>query len=332
MKNKQSKVKELYEILKFCRPADGVGESTMINTFIKPLGVTEDKAGNLYKRIGKNPTVMWSCHTDTVHGFNSKETQTITVDSGTNPTRIFKTDKECLGADCGTGVWLMMQMIRAGIRGLYIFHRGEECGGIGSNYISSDTPELLEGIDKAIAFDRYGYDSVITHQGGERTCSDAFGNDLIELLSSVGGYRLDSNGSFTDTLNYSEQISECTNISVGYFNQHTNKEYQDIFHALALCELLCRHGNKFSKLVAKRDPSVRDYKWYGTSWRNQKVSQQYSVYPQYEDVLVEKILDFPEMAAGLLRKSFHQLSDEQIAQAIEDRYYMYGEDDDQIPW
>jgi hypothetical protein len=318
MKNKKSfrvDTQELYNILTYRRGADSKGEQKMINRYIKPLGMKQDKAGNLYKVVGDKPNVMWSCHTDTVHKDKGKNTQTIYLDNGGNPTKIFKNDKEPLGADCGTGVWIMMNMIRHNINGLYIFHRAEECGGMGSSYISSDTPELIKDIEIAIAFDRYGYGSVITHQGGMRCCSDTFGNALANLLQDVHFYRLDQTGSFTDTDNYAEQISECTNISVGYFDQHSSKEYQDIPHAVSLCRFMCEHGNEFAKLPVKRDPSVTNYRdsWSNFPWGKKTHDL---------DELTDVIADYPDITAKLLREALGgHISDQEIIRHIEDKYY-----------
>ena len=43
---------------------------------------------------------------------------------------------DCLGADDGAGVFLMLEMIDANVEGTYIFHRGEERGGWGSSQIA----------------------------------------------------------------------------------------------------------------------------------------------------------------------------------------------------
>jgi hypothetical protein len=42
----------------------------------------------------------------------------------------------CLGADDAAGVWLLCEMIRAGIPGLYVFHRNEERGGRGAEFFA----------------------------------------------------------------------------------------------------------------------------------------------------------------------------------------------------
>jgi hypothetical protein len=146
----------------------------------------------------------------------------------------------------------MRQMILRGVPGLYIFHAGEEVGGIGSSYIADKTPELLAQVDFAIALDRRGEADVITHQFGGRCCSDLFAKTLANLLGH--GFSPDSGGTFTDTANYTSHVSECTNISVGYYGQHTRDEVLDVGFAVTLLEVLCNLDQ--SKLLASRDPKA----------------------------------------------------------------------------
>ncbi|MFG1395853.1 hypothetical protein [Roseixanthobacter pseudopolyaromaticivorans] len=220
----------LLAMLRYRRPASTKTERYFIERFIEPLGVERDAYGNLTKRIGDAP-VLWSCHTDTVHSQGGK--QKLAIEGN-----IVKADgaSNCLGADCTTGVWLMAEMIKAGKPGLYVFHRDEEIGGHGSNHIAHKTPELLDGIKMAIAFDRYGTKSIITHQWGGRCCSDVFAKSLGAELGL--GMEADDGGSFTDTANYTDLVGECTNVSVGYLHQHTKREQQDVAFALRLLDAL----------------------------------------------------------------------------------------------
>ena len=79
----------------------------------------------------------------------------------------------------------MLEMIKASVPGLYIFHRDEEVGGKGSKYISINTPEILKGIQFAIAFDRYGTTSVITEQMGGKCASREFADSIYSFLPGV---------------------------------------------------------------------------------------------------------------------------------------------------
>jgi hypothetical protein len=223
-------MKTLVEMLSYCRPAGSATEREFCARFIAPTGATQDGAGNWLLKIGTAP-VLWSSHTDTVHRTDGRQTVHIDRFGLIRLSRKSRKRSSCLGADCTAGVWIMLEMIQAGIEGLYVFHYGEERGGIGSAYIADHTPELLDGILYAVAFDRYGTDSVITHQG-YRCCSPEFANGLADLLGWP--YKLDTTGSFTDTANYMTLVSECTNLSVGYYAQHSAQECLDSEHLLWL--------------------------------------------------------------------------------------------------
>lgn len=238
---------DLMAMLGTRRPHNSKSERRWIREWLLPLGVEPDGWGNLVLRIGTAP-ILWSCHTDTVH--RDGGTQEISVSRGLIGLSKKEMVSNCLGADCTTGAWLMREMILAGVEGLYIFHRAEEIGGHGSDYIATTTPELLVGIMAAIAFDRYGTKSVITHQAGGRCASDAFANSLGAAIGL--GMGPDDGGTFTDTANYTDLIGECTNVSVGYDHQHFSRETQDLAFALTL--RLALLSADFSTLVFKRQP------------------------------------------------------------------------------
>ena len=249
-------MESLMLMLETKRPHKSKAEKKFIADFIEPLGVERDGFGNLYKRVeGIGDDVLWSIHTDTVH--HSGGRQLIRKQKGMirlNP----KSKANCLGADDTAGIWLAREMIAAGKPGLYVFHRAEECGGLGSDFIATHNVELLTGIKIAIALDRKGYGDVITHQM-ERGCSNAFADSLCAGLNK--GHNLefspDDTGLFTDTANYFTLIPECTNISVGYFGNHSSREYQDSEFLVSLRAALIALDT--SKLIVERNPKDSYY-------------------------------------------------------------------------
>lgn len=249
-----SRVETLLSMLAYRRPGGSKTERRFIREFIDPLGVEVDAVGNRIKRVGDAP-ILWSSHTDTVHRHGGTQ-EVVVVDNmaAVGP------GSNCLGADCTTGVWLMTEMIKAGVPGLYIFHREEEWGGIGSSHVADNTPGLLAGISCAIAFDRKGTGSIVTHQAGGRCCSDAFAGSLGAALK-MPALVPDTGGTFTDTANYTHLIPECTNISVGYYGQHTAGEMQDLEFAERLLDALL--AADFSELVVQRDPTVVETRYGG---------------------------------------------------------------------
>jgi hypothetical protein len=256
----------LVQMLTYRRPAGSNSELHFINRYIKPLKPEIDSFGNLIVRVGTSK-VLWSSHTDTVHEKGGRQE----VHHDGSYAKFFTFDKEsnCLGADCTTGVWLMIEMIHAKVPGVYVFHRAEEIGCQGSKFIAKHTPELLAGIEFAIAFDRMKTGSIITFQNGTRCCSEEFATSLGGAIGL--GMKSDDTGMFTDTASYTALIGECTNISVGYYEQHGWNEWQDVPFVLSLREKMLAFDE--SKLVSKRKPGDYESKWknwgyYGSSWQD----------------------------------------------------------------
>jgi len=257
-------ITEFMDMLKYKRPASSQFEELFIDEFITPLDVMEDSAGNLFKSVpypnGDKPDIMWSCHTDTVHGSDGYQIVKLVGQY----IKLHDKESNCLGADDASGVWLCMEMIRAGKPGLYVFHRGEELGGVGSTHVANVTPEAVEGIKCCIALDRMNTRDIITKQGWSRCCSDEFADSLADALG--GKFEKSEKGVFTDSANYTDVIGECTNLSVGYEKQHSMFEQQD-FNFLKNLRLKLI-ALDYTKLVFKReageaDPDVH----YRSTWR-----------------------------------------------------------------
>lgn len=217
------------DMVTYRRPHQSPGEAEFINKYIMPLNPAIDNFGNFYVHVGKGSQTMFSCHTDTVHRDDKRQK----VDYDADMNMVWKNDNQPLGADDATGMWIMLNMIRSAVPGTYLFHRGEECGGLGSGWIAKNDPKWLTQFKRSIAFDRKNIASVITSQNGGVCCSDQFGIALARALNASGcdlRYGLDRGGVFTDTANYVEMIPECTNLSVGYYDEHTEREMQDVEH------------------------------------------------------------------------------------------------------
>lgn len=172
---------------------------------------------------------------------------------------VTETAPNVLGADDKLGCYIMCRLLESGVPGLYVFHIGEECGGIGSTYISSNTPEVVDNMDYCIAFDRMGYNDIITNQSGGRCCSDMFADALAKQMNTklppMKQMEKSTGGTFTDSANYINLIPECTNVAVGYKGQHGTSEHFD--H-----EWLERHlipsllSVEWGTLPVKRDPKA----------------------------------------------------------------------------
>lgn len=258
-RTRDNRMSDLVAMLGTMRPAGCKAERRFIRDWLNPLGMSRDARGNLHKRIGTAP-VLWSSHTDTVHRVGGAQRVRV---SAAGTISLAENGPSCLGADDTAGVWLMREMILAKVPGLYIFHRAEECGGQGSSWIADNTPELLDGIDYAIALDRRGTTDVITHQFG-KCASDEFARALSEDLGM--GHKPCSGGIFTDTANYTHLVRECTNLSVGYGSAHTSNEWLNSVYLFQLLDALIELD--VSKLPVVRHCSDNDYDYYtrGGKW------------------------------------------------------------------
>lgn len=237
--------------LKLTRKTYPYGFEDQLKNYL-PSGYFNDKHGNYYYQIGDSKTAF-TCHLDTacktqvdvVHRFEKN---------------IISTDgRSILGADDKAGMTVLLYMIFKRVPGLYCFFIGEEVGCIGSGKASDD--EWFTNFDRMISFDRRGTKSVITFQSSKRCCSDDFAEALSKELNKHSmNMEPDSTGVYTDSAEFTHVIPECTNISVGYYKEHTTLEHQDIDHLIKLC--LASVKINWESLPVKRDPKKVEYKSY----------------------------------------------------------------------
>lgn len=246
-----------------------------------PKGYKEDGVGNFYFKIGNKPSTMFTCHLDTAC---SEQVKVNHVEKG----NIISTDgTSVLGADDKAGMVVLLYMIENKIPGLYYFFTGEEVGCIGSSNLAlvwEDT-EHSKYINKIVSFDRRGTDSVITEQGFGQCCSDEFADDLSNKLNLVDksfNFSADPTGIYTDSAEFMDLIPECTNVSVGYYSEHTTKETQDIEFLRKLCKAVCLID--WESLPVVRDPKKYfEYSFYNTtSYRTSTVNKKKKEYSSDE--------------------------------------------------
>lgn len=228
-----------------------------------------DTHGNLICQVGEDNGVVFTAHLDTVHRTaGTQELFVLDLDQGLFIGAEYEGQETVLGADDAAGIFLLTEMMKAGVHGRYMFFIGEECGGIGSSAFVRDNPTF--SANTVVSFDRRGTGSVITHQGGWETCSTTFGAALANALNQNGAgklqYRIDDAGLYTDSREFAEIVPECTNISVGYFHEHTAKETLNLTHLLNLRDALLKV--QWGELPIVRVPVpdvIYDTSWMGRS-------------------------------------------------------------------
>jgi putative aminopeptidase FrvX len=189
-----------------------------------PKKIEKDIIGNYFIKIGNSRTMFTSHLDDASWNYDLNKVNHIIKNN------IISTDgRSILGADDKAGVTIMLYMIEKKVPGLYYFFIGEESGMVGSKGILNAQINKFKDYDRCISFDRRGYGSVITYQMGRESCSLEFANALVEQYNINGlPHRKDYGGIYTDSAAFINTIPECTNLSVGYFNEHSHMETQDI--------------------------------------------------------------------------------------------------------
>lgn len=253
-----------------------------------------DNHHNITVEVGSTTTCFTS-HTDTVH--NSAGESKLLIKDG----YVSVDGGGVLGADDGTGIYIMLEMIRANVPGLYVFFSEEEKGRVGS--IAYKMPAYIQ---RCVSFDRKNINHLITTQSGEKGCSDEFAEAFIKAFPLP--FVKDPTGSYTDSYSFFDIVPECINLSVGYYWQHTQDEIQDIKFAIDMAKACIQMD--WDSLPTKRDPEAEMRRYYaghgytGRWWDDYGLDEEDDkavsvVEPIYKDVY-EFCYDYPDIVADVL--------------------------------
>ena len=219
-----SEVTRIRQMLEYRRPARSVSEVDFITRYIDTIpGIIEDQHGNRIL-ISPESRVMISCHTDSVHRSQGRQQLHISR-AGVVSLARQEGVSNCLGADDCAGIYAALRMIEAGVKATFIFHRDEESGGNGSTWLARNYPDWIGRFDICLALDRRGTKDVIVSQQWRKCASKEFSAGLAEQLAMGHGA---AEGIFTDSANYTDLIPECSNLSIGYENEHSSRETLDL--------------------------------------------------------------------------------------------------------
>ncbi|QJT70522.2 peptidase M28-domain containing/Zn-dependent exopeptidase superfamily protein [Klebsiella virus 2019KP1] len=212
-----------------------------------------DAHGNYFVLIGdsEQSDVAFTSHLDTVARPGSAAPDIDITNKGV----VFLRNPQvadCLGADCGAGIYLMLEMIKRGVHGRYCFFVDEEVGCEGSGASAKDDTGFWTGVKAMLSFDRRG-DGIITHQRYMRCCSDTFAKGLSARLGRTDPHL--QKGIYTDSAEFMQIIPECTNVGVGYMHEHTPDEVLDLSILGRVLGHVLQAGT-FENLPIERDPKI----------------------------------------------------------------------------
>ena len=263
-------------------------KSTFYYVVGKPTEITRMFTAH-YDTVGKqvDREVMWQKDNslqDPSFAYNKSYPTVLKLENvAVNQHFISSENNDILGADDRAGCLVLAHMIKAGIEGIYMFFPNEESGAGASRALSAEYNTLIKptypNIKYAFAFDRKGYGDIINHQSGGKCCSDEFVNALIVNLSNYELFYQSAHGIFTDTANLIYNIPECTNLSVGYFNHHTQLEWINMQFVHKLIQVLCDKLFWQQPLPAVRPLSTRTtYSRQSSIWENDYHEDYYRSY------------------------------------------------------
>lgn len=180
---------------------------------------------------------LFSAHMDMVNteGYKLRSNETaveegvFTLDDKTN-IRLYR-DKEkkvqtSLGADDKNGIWVILMLLLDGKEINFAFCHSEETGGNGSTQVASDKEcgEFISKCKYGIIIDRRNKGDIIGY--GNSYCLGL--DDRLEAFSNEMKYGFKkAHGSISDADRFSTLV-ECVNLSCGYYEPHTSKEYTNL--------------------------------------------------------------------------------------------------------
>lgn len=122
-----------------------------------------------------------------------------------------------LGADDRAGCYGLYEMMKKKVDAFYLFTDEEEVGGVGAGEfaISEEFESIKEYVSTLIELDRRGHEDCALY---------GYDNDKMLELFMNRGYK-EAGGSYTDVVDLAgESGIACVNLSVGYYNEHTQVE------------------------------------------------------------------------------------------------------------
>lgn len=310
------------------------GNEKPVRDYLKPVltdlvdTVTVDSYGNLLGDLkcgnGISATILLSAHMDTVRGVLAD--RKLIDDKG-----VIMSNKGALGADDRAGIAIILAVLRnlkkINFNGhiKVAFSREEEIGCKGAEKID---PKWYEGTDLAIVCDRRGNRDIVAG------CGMAFCSNEVGFFMEDVSKMLDMNyncveGGISDAMVFAQEGINSINLSVGYMNEHTEREFvvindmkdtaRLILQAIAVINTFCHtfgevpYDNRWAKSWGYGNKGGNKYyqggRYFEDSFENEVWAEEYDqngdvyVYEIGKDVIIQQ----GENEIALSRESLRNL-------------------------
>lgn len=275
---------DIYELLR--RDQDGTSEYVRNKLIEMNINFNVDSYGNVYYLDNENVPLL-SAHMDTV-----RKEEDFCIGAFLNENdddKIFSGG--ILGGDDKCGVFIILKVLETGRKVNFIFSRDEEtgCKGIKAllkpNY--SENKELADKVRKCLwclVLDRRSNGDIICLQNDYGT--EEF-EKALEEISNNGSFGYKGASGLCSDANTIRDFISTANISVGYYNPHSQKEYiskADLEKAYNYT--LAVIDNLKTQFIAAEYKSTSSRKHYYNNYRgyyNGYYGGYYGNYPGYDD-------------------------------------------------
>ena len=206
-------------LLKYCLSATKKELFHFVTQELKRSGYQIIKTHDFVHGKGSLP-VLINAHADTVHEDERKRVKNLFFDA---ERRTFWSPQG-LGADDRSGVYVLLKIVKDGLRPSVLMTDGEEYGGWGASaFLDHDDCSLALEVSKnnnyIIGLDRRG--------DMESVFYDCANRDFFRFIKKFGFKK--RRGSFADNSTLSPFLElAAANLSAGYYHEHTKSEYLDV--------------------------------------------------------------------------------------------------------
>lgn len=288
--NKDENLKYLVKVLKI--QSKSKNQEKMIE-FIKSelntlkIKFTQDKYDNIIVIRNKELSPFIVAHMDTVHNIVAN---TSIYMNGNN---IFAMNTDTvsqigIGGDDKVGIWAVLELLKINKKFNAVFFSNEEIGAIGSSNIDLD---IFKNASWLLELDRKGKSDFIC----EYISSKEFKNDLKEVYESYDYNSETTKNTVTDVSRLSDRNVgvSCVNISCGYYNPHSDKEYivfDEAMESMKMTnELIDKFGDKKYAFIKEKVTysNVNTNIGYGYGYTQNNIRSSYMddyYYEQYYNI------------------------------------------------
>jgi hypothetical protein len=225
---------------------------------------------------------------DTVRGVRADKVLVENPDDGTIVAELPNGEQGVLGADDRAGIAIILTVLRnlpslTGFNGTIkvAFSREEEIGCVGSSRIDK---KFYQGTDLAIVVDRRGNRDIVVGCG-QAFCSNAVGYFMEEVSEMCDMDWKCVEGGISDAVTFSENGVNSINLSAGYMNEHTEREFVSLYDMKDTVQLILQAIAVINDFCIAFGEVPEENKW-AKSWYGGKG---YGSTTYYEDSFNESI-------------------------------------------